>query len=36
MSKNALATRVAVTAVALGAITTAASAADFDWKKRRF
>src|ERR1019366_3754319 len=33
MSKNALATRVAVTAVALGAITTAASGADFDWKK---
>ena len=33
MSRNALATRVAVTIVALGAVTTAATAADFDWKK---
>ncbi len=33
MSGNAFATRVAVTIVALGAVTTAASAADFDWKK---
>ena len=33
MSGNAMATRVAVTVVALGAVTTAASAADFDWKK---
>src|SRR5258708_21176224 len=32
MSNNALATRVAITVVALGAITTA-NAADFDWKK---
>src|ERR1700676_4411159 len=32
MSNNALATRVAITVVALGVITTA-NAADFDWKK---
>src|SRR5271155_2541891 len=33
MFKNALATRVAFTVAALGAITTVAHAADFDWKK---
>ena len=33
MSGNAWATRVAVTMIALGAATTAALAADFDWKK---
>ena len=33
MSGNAFATRLAVTIVALGAVTTAARAADFDWKK---
>ncbi len=33
MSGNAFAARVAVTIVALGAVTTAARAADFDWKK---
>ena len=33
MSGSAMATRVAVTVIALGAVTTAASAADFDWKK---
>src|ERR1700753_4313797 len=33
MSTSAFATRVAVTIVALGAVTTAAHAADFDWKK---
>jgi multiple sugar transport system substrate-binding protein len=33
MTRNAGASRVAMTAVALGAITTAAGAADFDWKK---
>ncbi len=33
MSGDALATRVAVTFLALGTATTAASAADFDWKK---
>jgi multiple sugar transport system substrate-binding protein len=33
MSGNAFATRVAVTAMALGTVATAAGAADFDWKK---
>src|SRR5258708_16050547 len=33
MSGNAFATRVAVTVVVLGAVTSAANAADFDWKK---
>src|SRR5258708_9887975 len=33
MSGNAFATSVAVTVVGLAAVTTAASAADFDWKK---
>src|SRR5665213_1085597 len=33
MSGNAFATRVAVTMIALAAATTAASAADFDWRK---
>jgi hypothetical protein len=33
MSKDALATRVAISLMALGAATTAANAADFDWKK---
>src|SRR3984885_14558204 len=33
MSGNALAMRVAVTAITLAAVTTAAHAADFDWKK---
>src|SRR5260370_34692734 len=33
MSGSVFATRVAVIVFALGAVTTAASAADFDWKK---
>jgi hypothetical protein len=34
MSGNAVAVRVAITAgVALGVVTTAANAVDFDWKK---
>ncbi|MDB5546897.1 MAG: transporter substrate-binding protein [Tardiphaga sp.] len=33
MSKDALATRVVISLMALGAATTAACAADFDWKK---
>src|SRR5467141_3337005 len=33
MSGNAFATRVAVTAMALGTVATAAGAADFSWKK---
>jgi len=33
MSKDALATQVAISLMALGAATTAANAADFDWKK---
>ena len=33
MSKDALSTRVAISLMALGAATTAAGAADFDWKK---
>src|SRR2546430_6675040 len=33
MTNHAWATRIAVTAVALGSITSAAQAAEFDWKK---
>src|SRR5882724_8670815 len=33
MSGNAFATRVAVTAMALGTVASAANAAEFDWKK---